>query len=790
MAMLISLAWLRDYVDAPEPAAVADRLTLAGLEVERIIPHAVAFERVVVAEVTELRPLPGSGKNQIARVRTGGDQAEVVTGAWNLRVGDRVPYALPGSRLGERVIEPKTFLGVTSQGMLCSPIELGLGEDAGGIMILDRGAQPGADLRQLYPPDTIFELDLKSNRPDLFCHLGVAREVGALFKLAVRPPEGSRRRLKSNPALVTIEAPEGCRRFAGRLITGVRVAPSPAWLQARLHAAGVRPINNVVDVTNYVMLELGQPMHAFDHARLQGGRLVIRRARPSETLLALDGKERPLSPEFMVVADATRAQALAGIIGGEESAVTEGTTAVLLEAATWEPRRIRMTARQVGLRTEASTRFEKGLSPALSLPAVDRAAQLIHELAGGEEKDAADVYLEPLVPSVIELSAGELERTLGLVIPSADAKDILVRLGFAVEGQQELLLVTPPAFRLDCHIPADLVEEVGRIYGYDRIPSTLPGARTAVRELYQQARSADLAKDVLVGCGYEEAVTNTLVGVASTLRVHMPDAPKALRIKNPLAETRDALRQSLLPGLLEALSLNARQDQPGAGLFEIGAAFWSAGKGSDFPHEPRLLATVAHVAASSAGAAAVELRRVQAALRLLAERVGKAPIEFQPAQPVDGFHPGRTATLIQAGEPVGVVGELHPRVLAGFDLPGRVIAAEVVFDRFAQPDPPVPQARPLPRFPGVRRDLTVVVSGRILGNELMQVIRQRGGYTLREISMQSEYEGPQLGAGRRSLSFGLHYQADDRTLTSEEVSASYARIVEGLKERFQAEVRS
>jgi phenylalanyl-tRNA synthetase beta chain len=788
--MLISLGWLRDYVDAPEPAAVADRLTLAGLEVERIITHAVAFEKVVVAEVTELRPLPGSTKNQIARVRTAKDHAEVVTGAWNIRVGDRVPYALPGSRLGERVIEPKTFLGFRSEGMLCSPIELGLGEEADGIMILDRGAQPGADLRELYPPDTIFELDLKSNRPDLFCHLGVAREVGALFKLALRPPEGSRRRLKSNPALVTIEAPEGCRRFVGRLITGVRVGPSPAWLQARLHACGVRPINNVVDVTNYVMLELGQPMHAFDHSRLQGGRLVVRRAHPNETLLALDGKERPLSPEFMVVADTSRAQALAGIVGGEESAVTEATTAVLLEAATWEPRRIRMTARQVGLRTEASTRFEKGLSPALSLPAVDRAAQLIHELAGGEEKDAADVYPQPLVPAEIELSAGQVERTLGLAVPTADAKDILVRLGFTVEGSGEQLAVTPPGFRLDCHIPADLVEEVGRIYGYDRIPSTLPGARTTVRDLYQQARSADVAKDVLLGCGFDEAVTNTLVGLASTTTVHLPEAPPALRIKNPLAETRDALRQSLLPGLLEALSLNVRQDQPGVGLFEVGVAFWSAGDASAFPEEPRLLAIVAHVPSSSGAAAAQELRRVQSTLRLLDERVGKGPLEFQPAPSLDGFHPGRAAALVQGGQRVGVVGELHPRVLAGFDVPGRVIAAEVIFDRFAGADPPVPQARPLPRFPGVRRDLTVVVSGRILGNDLEQVIRQLGGYTLREISMQSEYEGPQLGAGQRSLSFGLHYQADDRTLTSEEVSASYERVVQGLKERFQAEVRS
>ncbi len=788
--MLISLSWLKDYVDVPGTAeALAERLTLAGLEVEQIITHAVAFDGILVAEVTELRPLPGSTKNQIARITTGNAQAQVVTGAWNLRVGDRVPYALPGSHLGTRPIERKTFLGVASEGMLCSPIELGLGEDAEGIMILDRAAEPGADLRTLYPPDTILELDLKSNRPDLLCHVGVAREVGALFKLPLRLPDASPRQLRNNAGLVTIEAPEGCRRFVGRLMTGVRVGPSPAWLQAQLHATRVRPINNVVDVTNYVMLELGQPMHAFDHARLAGGRLVVRRARPDETLLTLDGKERALSSEFMVVADASRAQALAGIIGGEESSVTERTTAVLLEAATWEPRRIRMSARQAGLRTEASSRFEKGLSPALSLPAVDRAAQLIRQIAGGEEQGAADVYPDPLKRSVIEFSASQVERTLGRAISIDDVRDILVRLGFTVNGA-ERLRVTPPDFRLDCRLPVDLVEEVGRIYGYDRIPSTLPGERTPVHDLYREATSADAAKDVLVGCGFEEAVTNSLVSLASTTDLRLPEAPPAQRIKNPLAETRDALRLSLLPGLLEAVGLNVRQDQPGVRLFEIGTAFWSGQNSSDFPLEPRLLATVVHVPLSSAAAAAQELRRVQATLVLLGQRVGKSPIEFQPAESAEGFHPGRSAFLVQAGERIGLVGELHPRVLSGFDLPGRVIAAEVLFDRFANADPPVPQARPLPRFPGIRRDLTLVVSGRILGNDLVQVIRQLGGYTLREVSMQSEYEGPQLGAGRRSLSFGLQYQADDRTLTSEEVSASHERIVQGLKERFQAEVRS
>src|SRR2546422_6879735 len=322
--MLISLNWLKDYVDVQvDVPTLAERLTLAGNEVAGIHEQDVDFEGVVVAEVKGLRPLPGSTKNQVASVTTGQAVVDVVTGAWNLAVGDRVPYAMPGSRLGDRRIETKTFLGVPSAGMLCSAIELGLGEDAAGIMILDPGAIPGQDLHALYPRDTILELEIKSNRPDLLCHLGIAREVGAIFTLSVKEPTVPKTRLRDTPEMVRIEAPDGCRRFVGRLLTGITVAPSPSWMQARLRAAGVRPISNIVDITNYVMLESGQPMHAFDYRRLKDGRIVVRRARQGEEIACLDGKTRRLTSGDMVVADTERAQGVAGIIGGAESAVQD-----------------------------------------------------------------------------------------------------------------------------------------------------------------------------------------------------------------------------------------------------------------------------------------------------------------------------------------------------------------------------------------------------------------------------------------------------------------------------------
>ena len=795
--MRISLNWLKEYVEiAIEVHTLADRLTLAGNEVERILEQEVDVENVMVAEVQGLRPLPGSTKNQLATVTTGRVVTEVVTGAWNLKVGDRVPYALPGSRLRDRRIDTRAFLGVQSAGMLCSAIELGLGEDAAGIMILDPSAPLGADLRTLYPRDTILELEIKSNRPDLLCHLGIAREVGAIFNLPLRPPSIPKVRPANAPELVRIDAPDGCRRFNGRLMTGVTVAASPTWMQARLRAAGVRPISNIVDITNYVMLESGQPMHAFDYRRLKDGRIVVRRARDGEEIACLDGKTRRLTPTDMVVADTQRAQGIAGIIGGADSAVESGTTDIFLEAATWEPRSIRRTARRLGLRTEASSRFEKGLSPELSRPAIERAAALVAELAGGTATRSTDVYPGPLTLTTIEVDADRIDRVLGVTVELGEAASILERLGFTVERKDRRLRAQPPVFRLDCSIPEDLVEEVGRIYGYDRVPSTLPGARTPVRDLYVRADADETAREVLAGHQLDEALTSSLVSGSGTPAIAMPmAAPSLARIKNPMAENRDALRRSLLPGLLEALALNARQDQGGARLFELGTIFWKAD--GEVVDQPQVLALAAHVPAGGAEVAAAELRALQATLATLRDRfvlpsTDFKQAEFSSADPgrFAGFHPGRTGEILDGGEPIGIVGEVHPEVATQLGLPGRAVVAEVLFDRFTAYGQRTPQARPLPRFPGVRRDLTVVIRGKIAGQEVVQVIRELGGYTLREISMVSEYQGPQLGAGARSLSFRLQYQADDRTLTNEEVLALQQRIIEGLKQRFGAEVRS
>ena len=795
--MIVSVSWLDEYVDVPDDVGeLAERLTLSGTEVERVVRREAAFEGVVVGEVTGLRPHPNADKLLLATITTGSASVEVVTGAPNLSVGDRVPLARTGARLGARRIEAQTFRGITSEGMLCSPIELGLGEDASGILILDQEARPGTELRALYPADTILHLDVKSNRPDLLAHLGVAREIAALFERPLRPPRVSLDGAGAPGSWVAIEAPEGCRRFVGRVVTSVRVSASPAWMQARLRAVGLRPISNVVDVTNFVMLELGQPMHAFDRARLREGRLIVRRARPGERLLCLDGKTRELSPEFMVVADPAGPQGIAGIIGGAASAVSEATTDVVLEAATWEPRRIRAAARALGLRTEASLRFEKGLSPALAPPAVDRAAALLAEIAGGRVSDAIDLYPDPYRPPAIQLTTQRLDRTLGVEVPAPAARAILEPLEFRVELEGSRLLVTPPEFRLDCAIPEDVVEEVGRIYGYQRIPSTLPGARRPVGEIFEADDVDDRVRDVLVGLGFDEAVTYPIVDRGHALDVRLPAAPARLAlIANPIAEERDALRASLVPALLQALARNARLDQPGARLFEIGAGFWPrAGDSADPPaitavDEPRLLAAAVHLAGADSAPAKAQVRALAAAIRLVAERVGGRAVELRQGR-ADGLHPGRTALIQWEGQVIGMAGEVHPEVLARYDLGGRVVAAEVVLPDLVGDGRYTARAVPPPRHPGVRRDLTVLVAGRLAAANLVQVMRELGGYTLREVSMLSEYTGPQLGPNARSLSFRLFYQADDRTLTGDEVTRLHERIVAGLVERFPGQVRA
>ncbi|MDQ6691579.1 MAG: phenylalanine--tRNA ligase subunit beta, partial [Candidatus Dormibacteraeota bacterium] len=582
--MRISYEWLSDFVDTAgiTPQAAADLLTMSGTKIESL--EGADLSGILVGRVLEQREHPRSQKPLwIHQVEVGAGQVrQIIAGAPNAVPGSLVPVALPGTIVpsGTAVRDGK-IAGEAAQGMLCSAAELNLGDDHGGILLLQEG-EPGMDLSVLYPVSAILVAEVTPNRPDCLGHLGVARELAAAAERELKwdfmPPfTGGIDPAGTDLIRVLVESPDLCRRYIGAPISGVRVAPSPDWLQRRLRAAGVRPISNVVDVTAYVMLEYGQPLHVFDLATLAGAQIKVRRAHAGEDLLCLDGQRRSLSPEMLVIADAERPVAIAGVIGGSDSGVKEGTSDVLLEAATFDGISVRATSRALHLRTEASSRFEKDLSPELALAAARRAATLIHELTGGRvHRDWADEYPRPQEPVRVSVEPAAIDRLLGVKVPQEESQGILRRLGFHVRvldhGEWDVL---PPVFRLDVAIREDIVEEIGRIHGIERIPPTLPGRR---RSSWTPAKTAEAdwrLREVLLGAGFDETVSPALVSGRLLQRLGL--SAGARTVTNPMSDEADTMRTSLLLSLLEVLVRN--QDRSGArpSIFEMARVYSGTG---------------------------------------------------------------------------------------------------------------------------------------------------------------------------------------------------------------------
>jgi phenylalanyl-tRNA synthetase beta chain len=574
---------------------------------------------------------------------------------------------------------------------------------------------------------------------------------------------------------VQLLAPDFCRRYIARIIRNVRVGPSPPWLQRRLRAVGVRPINNVVDVTNFVMLEVGQPLHAFDLDRIRGSRIEVRLS-PKERLRTLDNEEVELLAGELAIADAERPIAIAGIIGGLETAVTEATKWVLLESATFDGPNIRATSRRLGKRTEASIRFEKQLSPALAELGADRAARLLHEVGGGTVEEAVDQYPRPFTPPAVNLEATRLHRMLGPDVTLEEGRQILERLGFKAKVADDRLQAHGPPFRLDVNIPEDLVEEIGRMRGWERMHRTLPGRRTPVRDLFVPQDLEERIRALLVGAGLDEVLTYAFTSQTRAPAIGLPGRPKrVLEIVKPVTSDWDALRTSLLPGLLATAEGNHRVGLAELRIFEIGHAFWPVHDVGKQPDEPLLLACLETISTSDPPSAKAALRRLKGVLERLRWELTRRPLTFEPAV-VEGFHPGRCALLRDGQEVLGVLGEVHPDLARVLGLAGRAVAAEVRVPEFSQGGRGLPRAQPLPRFPAVERDLAVFVPNQTLSADLVQVMRKSGGYTLTDVQTVDEYGGPQAGEGRKSLAFRLIFQAPDRTLTSEEVNAALGRI--------------
>jgi len=790
------LNWLREFVPVAATAEqLADRLTMAGVAVEAVLRPGAGIRKVVTGRLLAVERHPDADRLFVCRVDAGTEELTIVTGATNVATGQIVPVALHGSVLaGGKTIKQSRLRGVMSQGMLCSGQELGLEtkllspEEQHGILILPPGTPVGQSVIELMGmDDAVLVLDLTPNRGDCLSVYGVAREVAALYGLPLAEPDISLPPARGGTDLeVDIADPVLCRRYVARPIDGVAPGPSPLWLAGRLRLAGVRPIGNIVDVTNYVMLELGQPLHAFDARRIAGGRITVRRARSGEGMTTLDGVERPLTEDMLLIADQEGPVAVAGVMGGLDSEITDRTTGVVLESAAFDPVSVRRTSRNLGLRSEASLRFEKGMDPAGCLRAADRAAKLILALAGGALLDPVDAYPAPVRKRAITIRAGRINELLGVEVPPEKGRGFLTALGCEVHEDDGRWVVDVPTWRADLTAECDLVEEVGRLYGYMNLPETMPIGPSVQGGVAPAERTRRLVARTVAACGLREVVTMSLVAPAALAPFAAEE--KALRLLNPLSEEQSVLRTSLLPGLVGVLVRNFHRQVRDMAVFELGRVF--------LPRpEEKLPAEGERLAAAVMGSppphwrgprAAYDFYYLKGVLEAVFRALGLAEPEWVPAS-LPGFHPGRTAAVRVGDEEVGRLGELHPALLRELGLGGVVAALELDLGRL--PAVGVVSFRPLPRHPAVERDLAVVVRRDVPAGAVLETARRAGGATLREVSLFDVYEGGNLPPDSRSLACRLVFRADDRTLTDDEVNRAVDGIVAGLAAGFGARLR-
>jgi phenylalanyl-tRNA synthetase beta chain len=803
--MRIPLAWLSSYCDPGLPAeAVADALTLAGIKLERLHrtgvgdPGAFLTGRVVTSEQH-----PNADRLSVCTVDVGrGEPQTIVCGAPNVAAGQTVAVALPGAIMPDgSALGEATLRGVKSSGMILAEDELGIGEDHAGIIVLPGELPVGAPLAEHLPiADEVLEIEITPNRPDAMSVYGVAREVHATTgaPLAEDPTAADAEPSGERPAgeLVSVEIdPEVCRRFTARVFEDVTIGPSPLWLKQRLMAAGQRPISNVVDITNYVMLTCGQPLHAFDLDRVRGDRIVVRRARDGETMTTLDDVERRLGPEAALVCDAEGPSGIAGIMGGQISEVSDGTTRVLMEAATWVGSNIMRTSKALGLRTEASARFEKGLHPDLAIAAQRLAARLMVELCGARmAPGTVDVYPRPTPPLTLELRLDRMERLLGERIAPERVDEILDRLGFAPRRGDGVVSVTVPPWReSDVTREADLIEEVARVHGLDKLPTTLPSRERAIGRLTDSQRLRRRVEDVLRDRGLDESVSYSFIAPGALERLRLTDEP-VLRLDNPLSEDGSVMRPLLLPGLLDAARHNAAHGRPGLALFESAHVYSPAGPldavGDGSPRgelpavERHHLAVLATEAAPGGWRTPARPADFFAARALLENALEVAGLEWraEPGGP-PFLHPGRAATIVAGEREIGWLGELHPLVAREWDLPGAAAGFELDVDAVVELSGSGPRPfRDVTSFPAVLQDIAVIVPEEMSAADVERAVRAGGEPLLRGVAVFDLYRGEQVGEGNKSLALRLEFRAPDRTLTDEEVAERRAAIERELAE--------
>jgi phenylalanyl-tRNA synthetase beta chain len=787
--MRISLNWLRDWVETGDDVpALAHTLTMAGLEIEGVERAGPALNGIIVGEIRSVAKHPDAEKLNVCSVFTGREEVQIVCGAPNVRTGMKAPLATIGAVLpnGTQIKQAK-LRGVDSFGMLCSARELGLSEDSSGLFDLPSQLVAGTDLvTALSLDDTLLEVNLTPNRGDCMSVLGVAREVAAARRVQLAgTPATSVPAEVSDTFPVKVDAPHGCPKYVGRVIRSINGnATSPFWMQERLRRAGMRPISAIVDVTNYVMLELGQPMHAYDLARLNSS-IVVRFAHAGETLKLLDGRTIELTSDVLVIADATKAIGMGGVMGGEESGIAGSTSDVFLEAAFFDPDTIAGRGRRYGLVTDASQRFERGVDPHLQERAIERATQLLIACAGGKAGPTVVTGTAELASKVtpIRVRHARIEKVLGARIAPDLVADLLERLGMSITTESSEWEVTPPSWRFDIRIEEDLIEEVARLYGFDNIPER-PAQIAQVLSPWSERRVRnERAADLLVDRGYQEAITYTFTD-ANWQRILHPET--ALALTNPISAELGVMRLSLWPGLLQAVRDNQRRQQQRVRLFEIGRRF-AAGDGGESEVVSGVAVGGALPEQWGAEARAIDFFDLKSDVEALLALSGNvAKFQFVAAQH-SALHPGQSAQILRDDRAIGWIGAIHPECAARMDLTYPVFVFEVETQLAFGVE--LPEYREISKYPAIRRDIAVIVDEAIGAAPLLKTVRDSGGALLKGISVLSVYQGRQIEKGKKSIALALQLQDTSRTLTDQEADAIVARVVEQLAKQHGAAIR-
>ena len=795
--MRLSLNWLADLVSLNvAPEVLADRLTMAGLEIDAIERLDPEFSGVVVGRVTAVEPHPQADRLRLAEVTTGTETYRVVCGAPNLESGRLYPFAPIGAVVGGHKIKAAKLRGVASEGMLCAEDELGLSQDHVGLMAIPQDLPLGADLAQaLKLADVVLEVAVTANRSDCLSILGLAREVAALLDLPLRHPEVQMAPAAGPPefqARVTILDPVHCPRYAARLLTGLTVQPSPWWMRRRLQASGLRAINNLVDVTNYVLLEFGQPLHAFDFTRLAGGEIVVRLPHHDERqFTTLDGQERELTGDTLLICDAARPVALAGVMGGLDSEVTPETRQVLIESAYFNPATIRRTSKRLGLSSEASYRFERGVDPDAVIHALERAAQLMCEVGGGRVVGPRlDEYPAPLQHPRLNLRVTRTNQVLGTDFSTETIAGLLKRLHLpALSLDRENLAVQVPSFRNDLTREVDLIEEVARLAGFDQIPVTLPKGEVATRRPGPEVRLRQEARQLLLGLGFFEAINYAFQSERLAELAAAPGEAAPLALANPLSEEQAVMRTSLIPGLLETLRRNSLQQVQDLRLFEAAKVFLPQA-GAELPREESCLAGLLYGAREEVSWAAprqpVSFFDLKGVVETLLAGLQIPEVNF-PGQDLPPYL-CQGARVYAGRRELGFLGEVDPEVGEKLDLEGAIFVFQLSLAALAQAAAP-PLFTPLPRYPAVFRDIALVLAEGVPAAQVTEALYRFGAPWLVEARLFDVYTGDQVPSGKRSLAFRLSYRDPERTLTDELINPHHQALVKALAGELGAELR-